>query len=482
MSSGATAIKLPQDSLWDFVDRVVAKTPEIKAEGKILEKENSISSLSAANDGHFAEIRVREHVPDELPAYLTDNKAHLLAGVFNTRESWKRTLLEVTGFELPELAAAILSKRPKANLVEILARSLYLTSVTAFDPKINSFFLRIVGKILIPEEYHKDILHIARFQREDLENLETFKEGLNKLKTHEINDQHFLAKMSLTDTQRDNAVNGAAEIKDFTERFVANEDTLKVARAIKNIGIMSASVAGILYGFMPIFNNVIVREKLLGQTGFTGVDSNHREKFKGFKPIQKFGMAFGMLSGGLVNGVLLPISNMKNTKFAQQVKKWQDLTHGIYPKLGLLLSGLAVPINISRISASMSGIELFENIMTLSIVATSWAFGHKLTEDQLSKLFNNRLKDRYNLNEDILIKTHKSHGSEEVSSKAFPESSEIQEILEKTQHNKDLQRDAIKYHTWRTWLGVTGHSLLVFIARMFMNSITKKIVNAAHPA
>ena len=302
--------------------------------------------------------------------------------------------------------------------------------------------------------------------------MDSFNKWIERLKD-EIEDQKFLSGIALNDEQKNSSLAMAKEIEEFSKRFEANEENLKSARSLKNLAILGDSVEGALWGFMPIFNNVIIRQMLLKQKGFTGVKAGDRQEFNGFKKIQKAGMALGMLSGGLVNSILLPLSNSQNNKFSRWVKSWQDLNHGIYPKLGLLLTNLALPANISRISASMSKIELFENLILLGTVASSWCFGHKITTDQIAKLLNAHLKKKYDINEDILIKT--SHTNEQTP--LFPESNEIQDILKKTNHNEDLQKDAIRFHTLKTGLGMTAHSGLVFAARMFMFSITKKLAN-----
>lgn len=405
-----------------------------------------------------------------LPDYLTKSKPRLLAAALDSRESFHRAVLEVTGFDLPELAAALINKRPKENIIEILIRNSYLLAITLLNPKLISGILNTFGKLITPKKHHQDILHIVRFQREDLKDVDSFTKGIERLKD-EIEDQKFLSGIALNNEQKNSSLATAKEIEEFSKRFEANEENLKSARSLKNLAILGDSIEGALWGFMPIFNNVIIRQMLLKQKGFTGVKAEERKEFKGFKKIQKAGMALGMLSGGLVNSILLPLSNSQNNKFSKWVKSWQDLNHGIYPKLGLLLTNLALPINISRISASMSKIELFENLILLGTVVSSWCFGHKITTDQIAKLLNNHLKKKYDVTEDILIKAN--HASEQTP--LFPESNEIQDILKKTNHNEDLQKDAIRFHTLKTGLGMTAHSGLVFAARMFMFGITKKL-------
>jgi hypothetical protein len=86
------------------------------------------------------------------------------------------------------LYAALINKRPKENIIEILARSSYLLTVSILNPKLISGVLNTFGKLLTPKEHHPDILHIARFQREDLESIDSFSKGLQRLKD-EIEDQ-----------------------------------------------------------------------------------------------------------------------------------------------------------------------------------------------------------------------------------------------------------------------------------------------------
>jgi hypothetical protein len=449
---------------------LIAKRPTLN----LTKDESDLQRTISESDDPFIDIDrpINPTKEEKLPDYLTKSKPSLLAAALDSRESFNRTVLEITGFDLPELAAALINKRPKENIIEILARSSYLFTITLLNPKLISGILNTFGKLITPKEHHQDILHLARFQREDLENIDKFSQSLQRLRD-EIKDQKFLAGIALNDEQKNSSLATAKDIEEFSKRFEANEENLKSARSLKNLAILGDSIEGALWGFMPIFNNVIIRQMLLKQKGFTGVNSGDREEFKGFKKIQKAGMALGMLSGGLVNSILLPLSNSQNNKFSKWVKGWQDLNHGIYPKLGLLLTNLALPANISRISASMSKIELFENLILLITVASSWCFGHKITTDQIAKLFNNHLKNKYNLNDDILIKQNQVNQQTPL----FPDSNEIQDILKKTSHNEALQKDAIRFHTLKTGLGMTAHSGLVFAARMFMFSITKKLAN-----
>ncbi|MCH2228400.1 MAG: hypothetical protein MK033_11550 [Candidatus Caenarcaniphilales bacterium] len=47
--------------------------------------------------------------------------------------------------------------------------------------------------------------------------------------------------------------------------------------------------------------------------------------------------------------------------------------------------------------------------------------------------------------------------------------------MQKTKGNKALEKDGINFHSWRTFLGIKSHSLLVFLARLAMDTVTKKL-------
>ena len=48
-------------------------------------------------------------------------------------------------------------------------------------------------------------------------------------------------------------------------------------------------------------------------------------------------------------------------------------------------------------------------------------------------------------------------------------------LTEEQKGNKALEIDGINFHSWRTFLGIKSHSLLVFLARLAMDTVTKKL-------
>lgn len=210
---------------------------------------DSVSSLEL-NDIYqklIAEER-KESLKKELPEQLKNNKFHQLAAVVNTREPVRRSVLEVSAFDLPELAAAIITKRPKVNIIEILLRSLYTSSATALNPKILSAVVNRLGKIFSPKEHHKNLLNIARFQREELESIENFKKGIERLE-EEAEDQELMAGIATNQSHKEKHLNQAELIRNFKNSFEANEENLELAKKIKNLSILGDSIEGVIWGF-----------------------------------------------------------------------------------------------------------------------------------------------------------------------------------------------------------------------------------------
>ena len=163
-------------------------------------------SINSQELKDFHETLLKKETTKEIPKQLQNNKVHLLAAAINTREPIRRTVLEVSAFDLPELAAAIITKRPKANIIEILLRSLYTSSASILNPKILSSITKSLGKAISPKEHHHNILNIARFQRADLEDLESFQKGIERMED-EAEDQEFLAALSNSEKIKKNTLN-----------------------------------------------------------------------------------------------------------------------------------------------------------------------------------------------------------------------------------------------------------------------------------
>ena len=110
---------------------------------------------------------------------------------------------------------------------------MYTSSATALNPKIITGVINTFGKIFAPKEHHDNLLHIARFQREELESLENFQKGIERLE-EEAEDQEFMAGLATKDSHKEKHLSEANRIRDFKRNFAASEDNLELAKKIKN--------------------------------------------------------------------------------------------------------------------------------------------------------------------------------------------------------------------------------------------------------
>ncbi len=105
-----------------------------------------------------------------------------------------------------------------------------------------------MGKIFSPKEHHKNLLNIARFQREELESIENFKKGIERLE-EEAEDQELMAGIATNQSHKEKHLNQAELIRNFKNSFEANEENLELAKKIKNLSILGDSIEGVIWGF-----------------------------------------------------------------------------------------------------------------------------------------------------------------------------------------------------------------------------------------
>ncbi|MCH2227885.1 MAG: hypothetical protein MK033_08930 [Candidatus Caenarcaniphilales bacterium] len=192
-----------------------SQAPWLNQAGQFLAEHNEQSEKDFIDENTFPK---KEKISEQ----LKNNKFHLLAAAINTREPVRRTVLEVSAFDLPELAAAIITKRPKENIIEILLRSFYTSSATALNAKILTGLISNVGKLFSPKKDHNNLLHIARFHREELDDLESFKKGIARME-EEAEDQEFMAGLANGEEAKVKHLDTAEAIRNFALDFEASE-------------------------------------------------------------------------------------------------------------------------------------------------------------------------------------------------------------------------------------------------------------------
>jgi hypothetical protein len=418
-----------------------------------------------------------------------------LAKVVDSRESVYRIALELLAFELPSLLAA--ATRNKFQFFEELFKGSIAIGISALAPNLAKFTTKIGSKLLLSPERHKDYKNYALFQNYELENLESLQKGLERIDSEEVKDQEFMAQLSDKEESKDHFLGRANEIKDFVRRFRANEDTIESLRKLKKFAVLGESLLeGLVWGTLPYLNRIF-RKHILKQDSFTGTigyTSEEQRKKIGdighYNLLQKLGALIAPFSGFLLNLVSMKLTENKEAvsknKFLIWIKENQDFTRGFFPKLGLLLSYLVIPVNISRLSHSQGRNELIENILMLLTVAPSWSLGHRATNGIYAKLTDNAFSAKHQIPTGTFIETEDDKHIKFTGNKKstwwdklmeqMPEPARIQQVIRKTEGLPHLKKSAMKEHAKTLYTGFTLHSLLVFGVRILINHLTKKRV------
>ena len=157
---------------------------------------------------------------------------------------------------------------------------------------------------------------------------------------------------------------------------------------------------------------------------------------------------------------------VKNSKFLQLCDSGLDMTHGLFPKLGLLFSFTTVPKWIGALATVQGKDELIERIMKLCSVMPSWWLGHRVTNGLLAKAADKSLVKKYGAEAGIMLEKDQLHSM-------APDPAKIHHVLEQTEHDPELQKEARSKHAKVLYSGLTLHSLGVLAVSLLINQVTK---------
>lgn len=434
-----------------------------------------------------------EAKPNNKPKLVQENKTlwdklKNLAKVVDSRESVYRLALEIAAFHGPALLAA--ATRNIYDFLEKGFAATISTSMVWLAPKLTSIVAKIAGNFIFNKEEQKDVSNYLMFHMNDLDSLEQTQKGLERIATEEVNDQKFIGDLYQATEHKERHQKNIEEIKNFTENFQADEKKIKDIRKLKEWTIVGESlVEGSVWGSIQLMT-LWFRKHVLGLKGFSGnrnyTSEEERKKLgddKALSPLQKIGTACAMFIAPVFNKLMLTLTRnpekVKNSRILSIFRKHLDFTHKVFPRLGLLLSYLALPVNLGRILNSPGRSELIENLMVLGVVAPSWCFGHRATNGLLAKFADKIFAKKHGIKDVLLEKdeNHKTGNDRNWWDKLldlFPEPAKIQEVYDKTKNlNKEQKNEALNKHSFVFYSGFMLHTALVFMARMFIQSLTK---------
>ena len=416
-----------------------------------------------------------------------------LASIVCSRESTYRTALDITGFDIPVLVADAF--RGIKKFLESFVECSSATILVGISPFLTTFVGNILGKIMIPKELQRDPMNLLKFNMDELRDFEKFKLALQRIKSEEVEDKLFVASLFEKSGKKDTAEfyrKEAKKIEEFCNTFEITEEKRKAAYKLKKATIIGESfLEGGFWGsyglLLRLFRKHVLKEdRFTGTKGYVSDEESEQLGETGdLNLFQKIvGVASIFLSPVLNFFLLNKIEDreaVKKSKFLTIVDENMDMTHGVYPKLGLLFTQTTIPKWIGTIALSQGWFERTERILKLFTVIPSWWLGHRATNGLLALKEDKKLSEKYSTKPGILVEPeyldkendNNEEGFFQRLQKRFPEPAKIHHIMKSTEGNKELQNEAEDLHAKCLYKGFALHSLLVFAINMAVNYTTK---------
>ena len=416
------------------------------------------------------------------------------ASILSSREPFYRVGLDITGFDLPLMVADLF--RGFKKFLESSLEAFTGTVMVGASPYITTFVGRILGKFMFKgTDLKEDPLNYLKFSMAELRDPEKFKTAAERMRKEEIEDKTFLELLyaRLNYKKKANDFNNEKkEIERFCKDFKPTDENRKLIYKLKKATIIAESfLEGGFWGgyglIMRAFRKYVLREdRFTGTKGYlSDTESQRLGEGGGLTWFQKIVGVAAMFIAPALNAILLnKIENreaVKNSKFLQIVDRQLDMTHGVYPKLGLLFTQTTIPKWIGTITLSQGWFERIERILKLFTVIPSWWCGHMLTNGTIALKADKELAKKHNVNPGILVEPEYLEPVNEHSSlferltKRFPEPARIHHVMKSTEgEGKEvLQKEAEDLHAKCLYKGFALHSLLVFGINLIVNHITK---------
>ena len=435
------------------------------------------------------------------------NLAKGFAKIVDSRESTYRLALDLTAFDLPTLGAEAF--RGIWRFLEAGWEAGIGTFMVFAAPKITTWVAEFVSKYILSKEEQTHTNNYLRFNMSELSSTSNMEKALQRIKNEEPKDQERISKIyeeignkKYSEQYKNNANN----IKDFCSAFKPTEESRDKIYKLKRAVILGESlIEGGVWGSFGLSLRFF-RKYILGQERFTGTmgyTSNEESSALGeggeLTLAQKiFGTATIFLSP-VLNTILL-----KNTKDKKAVEKsgflsivdsHLDMTHGVFPKLGLLFTYTSVPKWASTFITSQGWYERLERVFKFLTIIPSWWLGHRITNGILAMNADKKLAKKYGVKEGILLKEEylepqdtKGLGFMEKLKYRYPEPARIHHVLDRVEKDsknmneetkKKFREEAEDLHAKTLYTGFALHSFLVWCITMLVNWSTKLRVKHA---
>ena len=414
-----------------------------------------------------------------------------LASIVCSRESTYRTALDITAFDFPVLLSDAF--RGIKKFLESSVECLSATVLVGISPYITTFTANILSKFILPKHLQKDTEQYLKFQMSELRDFQSFKEARNRVKEEESEDKLFISSLynkAGNEKKSNRFKKESKDIEDFCTTFEPTEEKRKLIYKLKKATIIGESfIEGGFWGgyglILRLFRKYILKEdRFTGTKGYVSdAESQELGEAGNLTLFQKVIGIGAIFISPVLNTILLnkieDREAVKKSKFLQVVDSNLDMTHGVYPKLGLLFTQTTIPKWIGTITLSQGWFERIERILKLLTVIPSWWMGHRATNGLFALNADKGLARKHNINPGILVEPEylkpetKNDSFLEKLNKRFPEPAHIHHVMKTTEGNKKLQEEAEDLHAKCLYKGFTLHSLLVLAINFAVNYTTK---------
>ena len=416
------------------------------------------------------------------------------AKIVDSRESTYRVALDITAFDIPTMAASAF--RNIWNFLEASFEALMCTVMVICAPQITTLVGKLFGSFYPDKNDRLDALNYLRFKMSDLENETKFEEGIERIIKEEPADQRRISKL-YSEMENEDASRIYKERAENIERFCNNlkstndkKPLLEKIYKLKRATILGESfIEGGVWGSFGLLMRGF-RKYILRQEQFTGTLGYLNEAGNELSLLQKIGGTLAVFISPFLNAVALLKTKDKNkvrqNKFWSMVDSQLDMTHGVFPKLGLLFSYTTLPKWSGIFITAQGGLERVERLLKLCTVIPSWWMGHRITNGLIALKNDRYLSKEYGVKQGILVdpecikEENKAGNFWDRLNYKFPEPARIhhvQERIEKENLSDDKKDELLKkaqeLHATSLYSGFALHSFLVWVINMAVNYSTK---------
>ena len=339
------------------------------------------------------------------------------AKIIDSRESTYRLALDLTAFDIPTLAAEAF--RGIWKFLEAAWEAGIGSFMVFAAPHITTSVAKIASKFTLSPEEQKNAENYLRFHMEELTSTTAMEEAINRINREEPKDQRRVATLYKEIGKEKKAkyyeerAKGIVRFCHDLKGKCTDELREKIYKLKRAVILGESLIEGGVWGSFGLslrwFRKYILRkDRFTGTMGYLS-DSESNKVGEGSKLnlLQKvLGTAAIFLSPVLNTILLKKVRNTETGKkggFLKTIDEHLDMTHGIYPKLGLLFTYTSIPKWLSTFITAQGWYERLERIFKFCTIIPSWWLGHRVTNGILAKIADWYLARKYNVARGILL-------------------------------------------------------------------------------